>query len=208
MNKDINPIAMLRPRRKITGMSAILLPFTGGGAVDWPGFEAHVERTAAAGLIPAVNMDTGYANLIADSARQEALQRAQAVMGGELFVAGAYVSDQTGSPFNPAAYLRETAQIQSCGGLPIIFQSFGLTGGDVIAAYEQIAAACDRFIAFELGQMFAPFGAIYDLDTYAGLLAIPNCIGAKHSSLSRQPGVAASASAGQRASRLHGSDRQ
>jgi dihydrodipicolinate synthase/N-acetylneuraminate lyase len=33
--------------------------------------------------------------------------------------------------------------------------------------------------------MFAPFGRIYDLDTYAGLLAIPECVGAKHSSLSR-----------------------
>src|SRR5262245_15148496 len=41
-------------------------------------------------------------------------------------------------------------------------------------------------IAFELGKMFAPFGQIYDLDTYAGLLDVPQCIGAKHSSLSRQ----------------------
>lgn len=89
MNPEINPIAMLRPRRKITGISAVLLPFTADGAVDWLGFEAHVARTAAAGLIPAVNMDTGYANLIPDSTRQEALQRAQAVMAGELFVAGA-----------------------------------------------------------------------------------------------------------------------
>ena len=34
--------------------------------------------------------------------------------------------------------------------------------------------------------MFAPFGAIYDLDTYGGLMGVANCIGAKHSSLSRQ----------------------
>ena len=27
----IDPIAMLRPKRKITGMSAVLLPFTVGG---------------------------------------------------------------------------------------------------------------------------------------------------------------------------------
>jgi hypothetical protein len=32
--------------------------------------------------------------------------------------------------------------------------------------------------------MFAPFGKIYDLATYEGLLNIPQCIGAKHSSLS------------------------
>jgi hypothetical protein len=33
--------------------------------------------------------------------------------------------------------------------------------------------------------MFAPFGRIYDLDTYAGLMATPECVGAKHSSLER-----------------------
>jgi dihydrodipicolinate synthase/N-acetylneuraminate lyase len=33
--------------------------------------------------------------------------------------------------------------------------------------------------------MFAPFGRIYDLETYKGLLGIPNLVGAKHSSLSR-----------------------
>ena len=37
------------PNRRITGMSAVLLPFTAGGALDWDGFEAHVERTARAG---------------------------------------------------------------------------------------------------------------------------------------------------------------
>lgn len=175
-----------RPRRKITGMSAILLPFTADGAVDWPGFEAHVERTAAAGLSPAVNMDTGYANLIDEATRAEALERTQAIMSGKSYVAGAFVADQAGAAFDGAAYRRQIEQIQAHDGTPIIFQSHGLTGGDVVAAYQEIAAECDRFLAFELGQMFAPFGAIYDLETYAGLMAIPNCIGAKHSSLSRQ----------------------
>ena len=36
------------PNRKITGYSAILLPFRADGAVDWDGFTAHVARTAAA----------------------------------------------------------------------------------------------------------------------------------------------------------------
>ena len=45
---------------------------------------------------------------------------------------------------------------------------------------------CDQFIAFELGTMFAPFGKIYDLDTYRRLARRPQCIGAKHSSLSRE----------------------
>jgi dihydrodipicolinate synthase/N-acetylneuraminate lyase len=33
--------------------------------------------------------------------------------------------------------------------------------------------------------MFAPFGRIYDLETYAGLLSVKECVGAKHSSLDR-----------------------
>ena len=49
-----------------------------------------------------------------------------------------------------------------------------------------LAAHTDGFIAFELGTMFAPFGAIYDLETYRGLMEIAQCTGAKHSSLSRQ----------------------
>lgn len=35
--------------------------------------------------------------------------------------------------------------------------------------------------------MLAKFGAIYDLDTFAGLLDIPQCIGEKHSSFHREP---------------------
>lgn len=34
--------------------------------------------------------------------------------------------------------------------------------------------------------MFAPFGKIYDLNVYEGLLGIEQCIGAKHSSLNRE----------------------
>ena len=34
--------------------------------------------------------------------------------------------------------------------------------------------------------MFVPYGRIYDLDAYRALLDVPQCVGAKHSSLSRQ----------------------
>ena len=43
----------------------------------------------------------------------------------------------------------------------------------------------DRFIGFELGSMFVPYGRIYSLAAYEALLGIDACIGAKHSSLSR-----------------------
>jgi dihydrodipicolinate synthase/N-acetylneuraminate lyase len=180
---------LLRPRRRIVGMSAILLPFTDDGGVDWDGFTGHVLRTARAGLTPAVNMDTGYAHLIDEPTRQAVLRRTRDALGGGEFVAGAFVGDRPGDPWNVDAYRRQIASIQEHGGTPIVFQSYGLTEQApeaVVASYAQLGRDCPRFLAFELGHMFAPFGRIYDLDTYAGLMDVPQCQGAKHSSLSRE----------------------
>jgi dihydrodipicolinate synthase/N-acetylneuraminate lyase len=183
-----NPIAMLRPRRKIVGMSAILLPFDERGRIDWDGFRAHLVRTFAAGLVPAVNMDTGYVNLITPEEKRQVLAESQALAGGKEFVAGAYVRDVPGDDFDLDAYRQAIDEISAAGGTPVIFQSYGLAslpGERVLEGYWAIAKHCRRFIGFELGAMFAPFGRIYDLDTYAGLMAITECIGAKHSSLDR-----------------------
>jgi dihydrodipicolinate synthase/N-acetylneuraminate lyase len=177
------------PRRKITGYSAILLPFRADGLVDWDGFCAHVARTAAAGLVPAVNMDTGFGNLIDEQTRVEVLRRTRDTVPGQLFTAGAFVSSQAGDAFNPDAYYSQFEQIQGFGGIPTVFQSFGLTRlptAQLIAAYAAFGRHAPQFIAFELGTIFAPFGKIYDLATYEGLLGIKECLGAKHSSLSRQ----------------------
>jgi dihydrodipicolinate synthase/N-acetylneuraminate lyase len=184
----IDPLGMLRPRRKITGISAVLLPFTPTGDIDWTGFAAHCQRTARAGLIPAVNMDTGFGNLLAPEQKNTALDRAHSALGGKPFVAGAFVADVLGAPFDIDRYRREVAAIQERGGTPVVCQSYGLTAlpaAELLAAYEAIGRDCDSFIAFELGPMFAPFGAIYDLDVYRGLLGLKKCAGAKHSSLKR-----------------------
>lgn len=184
-----DPHKLVRTHRKITGMSAILLPFHADGSIDWDGFERHIERTAQAGLTPAVNMDTGYANLISEETRREVLQRTMNRLRGSPFVAGAYVGDSPGAAFNLDAYRQQIHSIQTYGGTPVIFQSYGLTGQpdeDIIASYEQIARETDQFIGFELGTMFVPFGRIYTLEVYRGLMGIPQCIGAKHSSLSRR----------------------
>lgn len=183
-----DPIAMLRPRRPITGMSAILLPFTAAGDIDWPAFDAHVGRTAAAGLVPAVNMDTGFGNLISDETKRQALDRTRAVLGGGKFVAGAFVGDAPGARFDADAYARAMAPVVERGGTPVIFQSYGLTGqgdAELVAAYETLGRHCDGLIGFELGTMFAPFGKIYSLDAYRGLLGVKKVLGAKHSSLDR-----------------------
>lgn len=185
----LDPTTLIRRNRTITGISATLLPFNADGSIDWESFAAHLARTAETGLIPAVNMDTGYVHLLDETTRRDALDHARQALGDRPFVAGAFVADQPGARFNFAGYLRQVDQIQRAGGIPVLFQSFGLTGqrgAEIVGWYAAIGKECPQFIAFELGKMFAPFGQIYDLDTYAGLLDIPQCIGAKHSSLSRE----------------------
>jgi dihydrodipicolinate synthase/N-acetylneuraminate lyase len=158
-------------------MSAILLPFHAGGDIDWAGFEAHVARTAAAGLVPAVNMDTGYVHLLDEGQRSEALDRAASLLGGGAFVAGAL--DE-----------RDATRVTELGGTPVVVPSDSMehdSDADVLAAYERLAKSVDRFIGFELSPAFNPAGRIWDLDTYRAVLAIPQCVGAKHSSLRREP---------------------
>jgi dihydrodipicolinate synthase/N-acetylneuraminate lyase len=189
MPLPLDPIRMLRPRRHITGLSAILLPFAPGGAIDWPAFARHTERTADAGLTPAVNMDTGYVNLLDDRTRRQVLEQTRAALAGRPFVAGAFVGDRPGSRFDRDAYLAQMDAITAHGGTPVIFQSHGLTDqsdADVVASYAELGRHCDRFIGFELGSMFAPFGKVYSLDVYRGLMGVRQCIGAKHSSLDRE----------------------
>ena len=181
--------ARIRPHRRITGMSAILLPFAPSGEIDWRALEAHVARTAGAGLTPAVNMDTGYVQLLDDATRLRVLEvaREHAASG---FVAGAQVTDQAGAAWQPDAYLREMQKIQEHGGTPIVFPSHGLsalTEEKWVSAHAELARHCDRFLAFELGPMFVPYGRIYSMDAYRALMEISACAGAKHSSLERAP---------------------
>lgn len=187
MNQPFPPT--IKPLRKIFGASAILLPFAADGSIDWDAFEKHVERTAGVGLTPAVNMDTGYAHLLTPQQRTAVLDRTQGVLSGGSFYAGTVVKDQLGSSFELKAYAAEAEQISSRGGTPVVFQSYGLTAGEdaqIVERYQQIGGACGKFIGFELGQMFAPFGKIYSLAAFEQLIQIPQCMGLKHSSLNRE----------------------
>ncbi len=178
----------VRPRRRITGMSAILLPFLDHGSIDWPAFEAHVERTSAAGLTPAVNMDTGYVQLLDSASATKVLDRTADLTGGR-FVAGAFVADSPGDALDEAALLRAAQAISSRGGTPVVFPSHGLgalSEAEWIEAHAKVGSEVGQFIGFELGTMFVPYGRIVSLDAYQQLMEIPECIGAKHSSLSRQ----------------------
>ncbi|MDQ3148046.1 MAG: dihydrodipicolinate synthase family protein, partial [Actinomycetota bacterium] len=86
-------------------------------------------------------------------------------------------------------YRSEMEAVAAAGGTPIVFPSFGLSARpdeEIVAAHAALGEACDRFLAFELGTMFSAAGRILSLDAYGGLLEVAACVGAKHSSLSRE----------------------
>jgi len=184
-----DPLSLLRPRRPIVGMAAVLLPFLDEQpSVHWGDFESLVGRTFDAGLIPAVNMDTGFANLIDGATKRQVLECTRRLANGKPFIAGAIVNDAPGASFDATAYQRAIDVVQSFGGTPIIFPTYGLQSLDSVGlrkAFEQFARWAPRFYAFELGEAFVPFGRIFTLDEFAAILAITECVGAKHSSLRR-----------------------
>jgi len=178
--------------RSIRGISAVLLPVDHGGAIDWGGFAAHVARTVAAGIVPAVNMDTGYVHRLDGAARRRVLAVAREVIGpavpGDL-VAGACVVDDRGAAFDERGYLAECEPILAAGGTPVIFPSHGLNAdgdAETVARIGGLARRLPAFIGFELSTAFHPAGRILSIGAYRDLLHVPNCIGAKHSSLSRR----------------------
>lgn len=177
----------IRPKRKIDGSSAILLPFTSDGKIAFDDLATHIRRTADVGLRPAVNMDTGYVNLLNDEERAHVLKTTREVLGPEgAFVAGAFIEGKEGDPV--ALYRREIDQIRQFGGTPIIFQSSPMKALDskgLVNLYREIAKDNGPMYAFELGEMFAPFGQIWDEDTARGIMEIPEIQGYKHSSLDR-----------------------
>ena len=186
----------MSPGRKIEGIAALLLPYTAAGAPDWQAFVRLLNWTFESGLGPAVNMDTGYVHLLSPDERREVLRTTRSVAQGRRFVAGAFiegaVGEHAGADDVVRAYAAEVAGIQSQGGTPILFQSTAMKGENeakVIEVYRRVAAGCadsNGLLAFELGEMFAPFGRIYSLETFQSIMEIPQIQGLKHSSLDRR----------------------
>jgi dihydrodipicolinate synthase/N-acetylneuraminate lyase len=173
--------------RRPHGIAAALLPYTADGAIDWPAFEAHVARTRAAGLDVAVNMDTGFGDLLAPSEREAVLDATRRALGPNgSFWAGAYAH---GAADPLAAYRDAIAAIERRGAKPVLVQCPAMRAMEPHAKAALYAdasrAASAGALAFELSPRFAPHGEIWDDDTFERLLAIPTLIGAKHSSLDR-----------------------
>jgi dihydrodipicolinate synthase/N-acetylneuraminate lyase len=174
------------PGRKVQGIAAALLPYA-RGAIAVEEFQRHLLATHRAGLMNAVNMDTGYVNYLSDAEQHEVLRWTRGALGdGVPFVAGAYIEKRDGDVV--ALYRRQMDLIVKFGGIPILFQTARLHGKsdhDKIAAYRDACRGYADVLGFELGRMFAPNGEIFSEATLRGLMEIPELKGIKHSSLDR-----------------------
>jgi dihydrodipicolinate synthase/N-acetylneuraminate lyase len=187
----VTPIENLETRRKygrkIQGMSAALLPYESDGRVAVHAFQTHLVATQHAGLMNAVNMDTGYVNLLSSEEKRDVLKWTREALGsGMQFVAGAYIEKEEGEVVS--LYRQQMDEIVKAGGIPILFQSARLHGkspAETGAIYQEICRGYEHVLGFELGRMFAPNGEIFAEETVRRLMDIPEMKGMKHSSLDR-----------------------
>lgn len=178
-----------RGDRPVVGMSAVLLPCSEAGEPDWSAAEAHLARTAAAGLVPAVAMDTGFGPTLDPQGRERWLDLA-AGAGLDRWVGGALVDDRPGDALDVTAHVRAAAAIADAGGIPILFPAHGVaaaTEAEVVDLHRTVAGEVPALLGFELGRAFHPAGRILSLAAWTELLGIPQVLGAKHSSLRRGP---------------------
>jgi dihydrodipicolinate synthase/N-acetylneuraminate lyase len=176
-----------KPRREIKGIAAALLPFEADGRVSVEAFQRHLAATQRAGLMNAVNMDTGYVNFLSDSEKLDVIRWTREALGKDVpFVAGAYIEGRSGDIVS--LYREQMDAVVELGGIPILFQTARLhrkPSTEQVATYQAICKGYKEVLGFELGRMFAPSGEIFDADTVCGLMDIPEMTGMKHSSLDR-----------------------
>ena len=125
-------------------------------AVDWPAFEAHVARTRGAGLTPAVNMDTGYVQLL-DRRRPRARARPRSA-GHRRRVRRRRLRAPTspGARVRPRRLLRARPRRSPRGrharDLPVARSQRARRRRLGRARTTRIGRRFDRFIGFELGR--------------------------------------------------------
>lgn len=180
-------IERLRPRRRVEGIAAALLPFEADGRVAVEAFRQSLRATHEAGLTNAVNMDTGYVNLLGEGEKLDVLRWTREALGeGVPFVAGAYIERLDGDVVS--LYRRQMDAIAEAGGTPLIFQTARLhtmRPREKVSVYREVCKGYPQVLGFELSPVFAPSGEIFDDETVRGLLDIPEMKGMKHSSLDR-----------------------
>src|SRR2546423_13469324 len=153
-------IGRLRPRRKVHGIAAALLPFEEDGRIAVEAFQKHLQATQKAGLTNAVNMDTGYVNHLTDSEKLQVLRGTREALGaGVPFIAGAYIEGRDGDTVS--LYRRRMDAIVACGGTPILFQTarlHGLAAREKAVDYREVCRGCSDVVGFELVPGVEPSG--------------------------------------------------
>jgi 4-hydroxy-tetrahydrodipicolinate synthase len=174
-------------RRKVRGIAAALLPYEESGQIAVETFQRRLVETHRAGLLNAVNMDTGYVNYLSRGEKRQVLEWTRQALGnGMTFVAGAYIEGESGDAAK--LYRPEMDLIVEAGGMPILFQTARLHGKpshEKIAAYREACRGFPQVLGFELSSVFASNGELFDTETLKGLMDIPELKGMKHSSLDR-----------------------
>src|SRR5258708_1620717 len=113
-------IARRRLRRKVQGIAAALLPFEPDGRVAVKAFQSHLVATHRAGLMNAVNMDTGYVNHLSEAEKQDVLRWTRDALGKDVpFVAGALIVEEAGDVIG--VYREQMDGIVGPGGSPVLF---------------------------------------------------------------------------------------
>jgi dihydrodipicolinate synthase/N-acetylneuraminate lyase len=179
--------ARRKPGRKVQGIAAALLPYDRDGQIAVKAFQSHLQATQQAGLMNAVNMDTGYVNYLNADEKTHVLRWTREALGPDVpFVAGAYIENEAGPVVD--LYRKQLECIVQFGGVPIIFQTarlHGLSAKQKAETYQAVCRGYPQVLAFELGSMFAPNGEIFDEETFRRIMDVPEIVGMKHSSLDR-----------------------
>src|ERR1700745_977078 len=112
-------IGRKKPLRTVRGIAAALLPFERDGSIAVEAFQRHLVATQRAGLMNAVNMDTGYVNYLSEAQKLDVLRWTREALGPDVsFVAGAYVENLDGEIV--ALYRAQMDAIAGLGGIPIL----------------------------------------------------------------------------------------
>ena len=178
-------LARVRPHRVIDGIAAVLMPFDAAGRPDFAGFARQVERVAAAGLTPAVNMTRAGSIGRRRATRRGAGDRVPR-SGGTRAIS--WRGLRRGREWPDARTVRSAIYASWPAAAPPfspLHRAQSASGASIVTLFRELAAHTPGILAFELGQDFVPFGRIFEPDTIRGLLDSEGVLGLKHSSLRR-----------------------
>ncbi|MCB0325775.1 MAG: hypothetical protein KDD69_19470, partial [Bdellovibrionales bacterium] len=165
---------------------AAYLPFS-DGEIDWPGFQRVIARIYAAGAVPVVNADTGWAFLLTSEQKREVVRRVREWHPDKEIVVGV-TPGANASTFDVRAYSAAVAEVKLDDRVRImVMVSEGLLAlrdDELVSAYGAIDGLGEGAIVHELTEEFVPFGRELSPYELHGVLRLPAFTAVKTSALS------------------------